>query len=173
MSKYDVVLNIKLDQELKSSIENLAEELDITSSSLVRSILKQHFKKVNNLNEKQSYYYDHLLQEIINHQEQIEDIEFQSSFGKHPTTKVVKVKEQEYTKLFQNIRSHKIQQTIEDHILHEKISTNEFNRPTMGDGLEVGDMKDAELILSKIRAEKKLEKRGVKSYDNLKNKKDE
>ncbi|MDF2534344.1 MAG: hypothetical protein K0R18_501 [Bacillales bacterium] len=98
MSKYDVVLNIKLDQELKSAIEKFAEEYDVTSSSVVRSILKQHFNKVDNLNEKQTYYYDHLLQEIINNQDQINDVEFQSSFGKNPLVKVVKVGKQEEKK---------------------------------------------------------------------------
>jgi hypothetical protein len=85
MAKYDVILNIKIDQELKNCLENLADEQDMTASAVVREILQSFFKKKNNLNEKQCYYYDHLLNEIINNKERLDDIEFTAKFGTNPS----------------------------------------------------------------------------------------
>ncbi|MNV64870.1 hypothetical protein D3C71_1575320 [compost metagenome] len=89
MAKYDIILNIKIDQDVKSCLEKMAEENDMTASAVVREILQQFFKKKNNLNEKQIYYYDHLLNEIINNKHRLNDIDFNARFGTNPSIDTV------------------------------------------------------------------------------------
>lgn len=92
MAKYDIILNIKIDQEIKNCLDNMADEQDMTASAVVREILQQFFKKKNNLNEKQIYYYDHLLNEIINNKDRLNNIEFKANFGKNPSIETSKIK---------------------------------------------------------------------------------
>ncbi|MNC02776.1 hypothetical protein D3C81_1169360 [compost metagenome] len=94
MAKYDIILNIKIDQEIKSCLEKMAEEQDMTASAVVREILQQFFKKKNNLNDKQIYYYDHLLNEVINNKHRLNEIEFNAKFGINPSIDTVEKTEQ-------------------------------------------------------------------------------